>query len=196
MTGESSEPCPDEMLEDAQKQSPVSDPEFLLKIVVLEEDIAPNGSNLALTTTAIRKSDIAGDDDGEGGRRSVSVFREALISQPELEKRAKHLTKHVAWIENPIAARVKTKVLRDLVDDHNRREVCVYAEPTGNDDLLGPCLAHAGIRRSCDPPVKDPKKTGRLTWVMLRSKIAQQFVDFIHVCSNEPTTLESAKISS
>jgi hypothetical protein len=67
--------------------------------------------------------------------------------------------------------------MRKIRDAEGRREVCVNADPTTDEnDKLGPCPSHASILRA-NPPL-DP--TQRLEWQILRVKLAEQFTNIRH----------------
>lgn len=184
------EPCPCEMNGADDNLAPVSDEENLVKIVALRDHILISDSGaIELTSTAIREDDIAGRTDRSGNTRSVSTFRINLATPEELERRAKAINKVREWENDPVSAIVSTKALRDILDQSARREVCVYAEPTGENDRLGPCKFHAGIKRSLSPPI--PKD--RLTWAVLRLTVAQKFKEFKHICSDTDATLTTIK---
>jgi hypothetical protein len=192
MTANEDNPCQCEMDDPVSGISAVQDDENLIKVVALKNHlVTSDDGRIQLSSTAISQDDISGKKDAAGDARSVSTFRAELTPRSELERRAKSINKVTEWSDDPISAIVSTKVLRTIMDQSGRREVCVYAEPTNERDKLGPCLTHAGVKRSLSPPIPD----SRLSWAVLRSTVAQKFVAFKYVCSDSDVTVATIEIS-
>lgn len=176
----SNDPCPCEMDGIGDCVSPVGHDETVVKVVVQRDHLVVDSNGKAsLAHTAISKDDLARKAGRNGKQRSVSTFRRSLTPSEELGRRAKELTKEAAWKDNPILAVAHTGSLRSITTKDTRREICVYAEPTGEDDPLGPCPSHAGIIRSFLPP--DPKTL--LEWLTLRTEVASRFSELLYCCS-------------
>lgn len=192
MTDIDDNPCPCEMDHPSVDINAVQNEENLVKVVVLRNHlVASINGNIQLTTTAISQDDISGKKDASGHIRSVSTFRADKMPPEEMVRRAKGINKVPEWSDDPIAASVAVADLRNIMDDSGRREICVYAEPTDEKDKLGPCPAHAGLKRSLLPPIPG----SRLSWAVLRSTVAQKFTAFKRVCSDSDVTAATLEIS-
>ena len=175
-----SSPCPSELTDPSSDVGHCRDHEHLIKVVELRMLIVDNGVGRALLApSAIKQSDLSKPE------RSVSTLRKELTSSEEVQRRAKAINKQAEWADDPLIAVASIESLRCIVDRQGRREVCVFAEPTSaSEDSLGPCLSHAGLKRSLPAPLP----TDRLDWAMLRGKVAAAFSNLEHVCSNTDVT--------
>ena len=175
------EPCPGELDNPSCEISAVGDVEVLIKVVEVRHLVTEDKKGRPkLTASAIKKADIAG-----AGGRSVSTMRQGLTPNHEVQRRSKSINMEPAWADDPLLAMAITQGIRSLEDKASRREVCVYAEPTiAENDKLGACPTHAGIRRSCTPP--DSKS--RPEWAVLRGAVAAKFCEFRHACTNQIVT--------
>jgi hypothetical protein len=193
MTDKEDNSCPCEMDGLINGVTAVQDDENLIKVIPLKSHLVTSkDGSVQLTSTAISQDDISGKKDALGASRSVSTFRAELTPRLELERRAKSINKVPEWSDDPISAIVSTKALRAVIDKSGRRELCVYAEPTDEKDKLGPCLSHAGLKRSLSPPIPD----SRLSWAVLRSTVAQKFTAFKRVCSDTDVTAATIEVSN
>jgi hypothetical protein len=171
-------PCPYELAYPAGAPGAVADDEELVRIVShfqqLNRDV---DGRPRLTATAITQSDLSGK-----AQRCVSVLRKNHVSPVELQRRAAEITSFEGWKANPVAAIGLGKHLRAIFDEEGRREICVYADPTTDEnDHLGACVGHAGVRRSLPSP--DPND--RIQWAVLRTIVAEAFAVIIHIGTNE-----------
>lgn len=174
------DPCPCELDRIGDCISPVEDDEIVVKVVVLKDHLVVDShGKVSLTYTAISKEDLAKKNGRNGKPRSVSTFRNSLTPPEELKRRASRLNKEPSWENNPILASAHTGSLRSITTKDSYREICVYAEPTGGDDPLGPCTSHAGIVRSFHPP--DSKEL--LEWLVLRTQVASCFSEVLYCYS-------------
>jgi hypothetical protein len=97
----------------------------------------------------------------------VSVLRDEHTAGRETARRAQAMNRELAWATDPVLARGLVMSIRSIRDKEGRREVCVNADPTTDEnDKLGACPSHASILRANPPP--DPAQ--RLEWQMLRIK--------------------------
>jgi hypothetical protein len=175
------EPCPGERDDPCWGVSAVADDELLIKIVEIRSLLTEDEQGRPrLTASAIKRDDLAGRDG-----RSVSTLRQGLTPHNEIQRRSKSINKEPAWVDDPLLATATTLDLRNLMDRASRREVCVHAEPTTiENDKLGACPTHAGIKRSCTPP----ETKSRLEWAVLRGAVAAKFREFRHAYSDESVT--------
>lgn len=174
-----SQGCPCEDVALAPAPGPVGDAEFLVKVAFARaddfEEIEGGGFRFAIG--AFREQDLR----GPMGKRSVSVIRQDHLSDVDCAKRAAQL--EPAWQSDPVVGRIQTLDVRALSDLDAPRLLCVYAEPTGDEDRLGALPAHAGIVRAR----KLPDDNSRLTWFLVRVKIAQLFGALVHLSGRNPS---------
>ena len=175
------DPCPGEHDDPCCGVSAVANDEVLIKIVEIRSLLTEDQQGRPrLTASAIKREDLA----GRGGR-SVSTLRQGLTPYNEVQRRSKSINRESAWVDDPLLAMAATSDLRSLEDKASRREVCVHAEPTTiENDKLGACPTHAGIKRSCTPP----ETKSRLEWAVLRGAVAAQFREFRHAYSDQSVT--------
>jgi hypothetical protein len=141
--------------------------------------IASGQAEFLNDTGVLRLSRINGARD-KSGRRSVSSFRgggrtpfDALIV------RACSWNTEVAWGEDPVIAIAKAGRLRTIVDGDGRREICVYADSTDDNDPFGKSDSHASIRKS--EPAHERHQ--RQDIAILRSKLFEAFAELRHLIS-------------
>jgi hypothetical protein len=85
--------------------------------------------------------------------KSEGVRREEHTAPPETARRAQAVNREPKWSSDPVLARGSVISLRNIRDTEGRREVCVNADPTTDqNDKLGACPTHASILRA-DPPL-------------------------------------------
>lgn len=136
-------PCEDEAPDPAP--GPVDDAELLVKVAFAragdfeEED----GGTYRFAPGAFRKEDLLGKRRGD---KSVSVIRQDHLPQKECMRRAALLEPR--WDADPVIGRVRAEDVRALDDNNAPRLLCVYADPTGDEDRHGALPSHAGIVRA------------------------------------------------
>jgi hypothetical protein len=147
--------------------------ETLLRSIVLLEELATDeNGDLCLTSASFRLDDLAQkpiDKKNPGKLRSVSVLRKELTAVSIVEQRVNALKRYED--ADPFVGLASTSEVRSIVDEEQRREVCVNTDPTHSDDRLGACSTHASIVRS--QAQQDQSK--RLSWHKLRSELASKF---------------------
>ena len=167
--------CPFERIDPSPEVSFCSDEERLLKFVELSSHISHDELGLPhLLAIAIREDDL------KKASRSVSTLRLPKTPAAEIIRRGLVINKEDRWANDPLAATAAVIVLRGIKDASGRREICVFAEPTtAEQDKLGACHTHAGLKRSSNPP----SSRSRLQWAVLRGEVAIRFDEFTHICS-------------
>lgn len=167
-------PCPCERDAPEGAPGPVEDTETVIRFVPSTAWIAWDEAGQAkLRPAAFPQDELQG---GKG--KSVSVLR-GMTPPEEVAQRAATRTRESAWSGNPATAAALVLTLRQLLDQRERREICINADPV--DTELGFCSTHASILRA-DPPLD---KTQRLAWAILRLKLATAFGHAMH-CSGQP----------
>jgi hypothetical protein len=174
------DPCPLERVDPSSAVSACSDSETLVKFVELRSLIGQTADGqLYLTVSAIRQDDL------KGGKRSVSTLRCSSTPQSEIARRGREINREPGWADDPLGAMAVVASLRHIKDGSDRREVCVYAEPTiPAEDRLGACPTHAGLKRSNNGLIAK----SRLQWAVVRGEVAACFTRFVHVCSDLDVT--------
>jgi hypothetical protein len=167
------EPCPREREAPPPAPGPVESSEILVRFVVIREQLIVTDEGLpALTSAAFSQEELR----GRGGK-SVSVLRDEHTAPQETGRRAQAVNRESAWSSDPVLARGVVSFVRNIRDREGRREICVYADPTTDEnDKFGACPSHASILRA-NPP---PDRRQRLEWQMLRLKLAEQFTRIRH----------------
>lgn len=121
---------------------------------------------------AFRREDILGKGRGE---KSVSVIRENHLPMDECVRRAALLESK--WSNDPVVGRVTALAVRALIDQNAPRLLCVYADPTGEEDRHGPLPSHAGIVRA--RPM--PRDNNRMEILKVKVAIAEVFGILAHL---------------
>ena len=178
------EPCPNELVNLSEEIPCCDDLEELLYVVRLESWLGTSAENEPyLLTTAISEDDL------KKLGRSVSTLRLRLTPPKEIGRRAAALNREPKWEGDPLTAIAVVRDLRAIKDKVERREICVFAEPTTDvQDKLGACPSHAGVKRSCPPKETD----SRMTWAVLRKQVALCFDKFVNVKSGYGIPEDSA----
>ena len=170
--------CPGES--SGGEQGPVLDVE-LLALAILNPDHwrpQPGGAVSTLSYSAIGEKDIKGALDSDGRKRGVSFERSERCQADWLLDRMRRLT----GSDDPALALGYASALRAILTPSGCREVCVHAEPTGDEDYLGPSASHGVVRAS---PQKVPPPNGA-SWLQLRHQVAKSFHAAIRLASGNP----------
>jgi hypothetical protein len=172
MTSED-EACPREAEAPPPAPGPVKSTETVVKFVRLKKELILNGRGQpVLTSLAFPKDELRGVQG-----KSVSVLRDEHTAVEEIARRAGEINREPTWSSDPVIARSRVISIRNIRDTEGRREICVNAHPTTDEnDRLGACPTHASILRA-HPPLDSSQ---RLQWDMLRLKLAEQFEDIQH----------------
>jgi hypothetical protein len=170
--------CPREREAPSPAPGPVECDEIVVRFVLLQAQLIRNAEGQpVLTAAAFPKEELRGTRG-----KSVSVLREEHTAPLETARRAQAMNREQKWSSDPVLARGSVISLRSIRDTEGRREVCVNADPTTDEnDKWGPCPSHASILRA-DPPLDI---TQRLEWQMLRVKLAEQFNEIRHQSGRE-----------
>lgn len=184
------EACPKDSQAPAPAPGPVGPEEKLIRVVVGAHELLPDhAGQVKLLPTAIRKEDIRCKDG-----KSVSTLRLLHTTSEEISKRAIACTKEAVWKLDPVVAECVAGEMRAILDDNQRQDVCVYADPTSSEeDELGACPSHASITRSSAPP---DRKYQRMALLRLQSAIAEQFTSIYHWNSRAAPNLIGQNVGS
>lgn len=171
------ETCPREGDAPSPAPGPVECRETVVRFVPLQAQLIRNAEGQpVLTAAAFPKDELRGVHG-----KSVSVLRDAHTAAEETARRARAMNRESMWSSDPVLARGLVISMRNIRDAEGRREVCVNANPTTDEnDKLGACPSHAAILRA-HPPLD---LTQRLEWQMLRVKLADQFTEIRHQSGN------------
>ena len=127
---------------------PVECAEIVVKFVLLETQLIRNAEGQPVLSAAAFPNDELRGIRG----KSVSVLREKHTAPPETARRAQAMNREPKWSSDRVLARGSVISLQNIRDTEGRREVCVNADPTTDqNDKLGACPTHASILRA-DPP--------------------------------------------
>jgi hypothetical protein len=167
------EACPREGEAPSPAPGPVELTETLVRFVILQTQLIRNAEGQpVLTAAAFPRDELRGIRG-----KSVSVLRDEHTAGEETARRAQAMNRELMWSSDPVLARGLVISIRNIRDAERRREVCVNADPTTDEnDKLGACPSHASILRA-NPPLD---LTQRLEWQMLRVKLAEQFTEIRH----------------
>jgi hypothetical protein len=167
------EACPGEREAPLPAPGPVECNETVVRFVPLQTQLIRNAEGFpVLTAAAFPKDELRGVRG-----KSVSVLRDEHTEAQETARRAQAMNREPMWSSDPVLARSLVISMRNIRDGEGRREVCVNADPTTDEnDKLGACASHASILRA-NPPL-DPAQ--RLEWQLLRIKLAEQFTEIRH----------------
>jgi hypothetical protein len=167
------ETCPREGEAPSPAPGPVECNETIVRFVPLQAQLIRNAEGQpVLTAAAFPRDELRGIHG-----KSVSVLRDAHTAAEETARRAQAMNRESMWSSDPVPARGLVTSIRNIRDPKGRREVCVNADPTTDEnDKLGACTSHASILRA-NPPLD---LTQRLEWQMLRVKLAEQFTEIRH----------------
>lgn len=180
MTTEAAEdPCPCEAVVPDNAPGLIDNAEHVLHVVVSDQWISWDGGIPRLSVAALRNEDIDGKDN-----KSVSCVRDKYMPPEALLERSKKLNRCPEWQTDPVVARASVLKLREIRNE-SWREVCVWADPTGEDDKAGACAEHASVTRSR----ARPGKSGQLERNKRRSAIAETFSELSHVISKQAPKL-------
>lgn len=135
---------------------------------------------VVLAVGAISLDDLKGKVGRDGAKRGVSFERKDHCAA--LIERMRALSNGAT--ADPLVAEGSAFSMRSIRDQDNNREICVFAEPTGQEDQLGPSESH-GAMRAVEIRQKPPKGTA---WLDLRSAVANR-LSVVHLLSQEPPTL-------
>lgn len=166
--------CPCEDDAPAPAPCPVYDSEDLVKVAFARPDDFEevDGGVYRFSPGAFRSEDIRGDG---RGKKSVSVIREHHLPANECWRRAALL--EPKWSNDPVVGRVTALEVRALTDNNAPRLLCVYADPTGDEDRHGPLPSHAGIVRA--RPI--PRDHQRMEILKVKVAIAEVFGILTHL---------------
>jgi hypothetical protein len=172
------ETCPREGEAPSPAPGPVECGETVVRCVLLQTQLIHNSEGQpVLTAAAFPKDELRGTRG-----KSVSVLRDKHTAPEETARRAREMNRESMWSSDPVLARGLVISIRNIRDAEGRREVCVNADPTTDEnDKLGACPSHASILRA-NPPLD---LTQRLEWQMLRFKLAEQFTEIRHLSGTE-----------
>lgn len=179
MKNPDSEPCPGEMSGTESRFGAVQNSEFLIRFVTERKDIVnPAAGVWKIAPASFAEQDINGVGKGEN-RRSVSTFRDAVTSQSELVARATKRTADEKWKQDPVIGVTVASNIREIVDQSGRRNFCIFADKTENDDPFGVSDGHASIRKSnpANPRHQRQEKA------ILRSQLSDAFYEVRHLIS-------------
>jgi hypothetical protein len=166
------QPCPRERDVPNGAPSPVDDTEMVVRFVPTFAWIAWDQTGKAkLRPAAFPEDELKGSKG-----KSVSVLR-GITPPNEVSRHAVNRNREPSWADDPVVAEAHVLVLRSLLDNRQRREVCVNADPVATD--LGFCPTHASILRAHPPPDREQ----RLAWAVLRLKLATAFAEVAHASS-------------
>jgi hypothetical protein len=167
------EMCPREWEAPPPAPGPVECNETVVRFVLHQAQLIRNAEGQpVLTATAFPRDELRGING-----KSVSVLRDEHTAAEETARRAQAMSRESMWSSDPVLARGLVISIRNIHDAKGRREVCVNADPTTDEnDKLGACPSHASILRA-NPPLD---LTQRLEWQMLRVKLAEQFTEIRH----------------
>jgi hypothetical protein len=173
-------PCPCETSGAHSSLGPVQDAEIVIRFVSRRDHLGLDSGKLRLTSSHFSSADIKGAREKDGRKKSVSSFRgNGLTSVAELVPRGCVRNRVDEWSEDPVIAIAEVRALRRICDPDGRREICIYADRTEDDDPLGVCEGHASIRRS-EPT--DPDHN-RQDIAILRSRLSDAFAEVRHLIS-------------
>ena len=176
---ESSDECPCEGVSPPGAPGSVEDCETVLRIVPIYDQLAFGEDGVpSLTSASFSQDELA----GKSGK-TVSVLREELTPSSEITRRCTALTKDEGWKSDPVVARASAADLRSIVNENSKREICVNADPTRAEDILGACSTHASLIRAITQDTKIPL---RLAWGVLRATLASRFKDIRHASGISP----------
>jgi hypothetical protein len=169
-----SETCPHEGEAPSPAPGPVECGETVVRFVLLETQLIRNAEGQpVLTSAAFPKDELRGVRG-----KSVSVLRDEHTGPEETARRAREMNREPMWSSDPVLARGFVISMRKVRDAEGRREICVNADPTTDEnDKLGACPSHASILRA-NPPLAP---TQRLEWQTLRVKLAELFTEIRHM---------------
>jgi hypothetical protein len=172
------ETCPREGEAPSPAPGPVECTETVVRYVPLQAQLIRNAEGQpVLTAAAFPKDELRGVHG-----KSVSVLRDEHTAPEETARRAREMNRESMWSFDPVLARGLVISMRSIRDAEGRREVCVNADPTTDEnDKLGACSSHASILRA-HPPLD---LTQRLESQMLRFKLAEQFTEIRHQSGTE-----------
>jgi hypothetical protein len=167
------ETCPREGQAPSPAPGPVECNETIVRFVPHQAQLIRNAEGQpVLTAAAFPRDELRGIHG-----KSVSVLRDEHTAAEETARRAHAMNRESMWSSDPVLARGLVISIRNIRDPKGRREVCVNADPTTDEnDTLGACPSHASILRA-NPPLD---LTQRLEWQMLRVKLADQFTEIRH----------------
>ena len=188
MTAQPVEPCPCEQSGRHSSLGPVGDAEVVVRFVPKRDNLVNEGGRPRLVAASFARDDIKGVGSGPS-KRSVSSFRgQGKTPYTDLLARACFQNREPAWCEDPVVAFANVKDLRVIVDQDGRREICVYADRTLDDDPLGVCESHASIRKSSPAD----QKHNRQDIALLRSCLSDAFAEVRHLISGTSPPLPAA----
>ena len=126
---------------------PVECAEIVVKFALLETQLIRNAEGSPYSQRQHSQTILRGIRG-----KSVSVLREKHTAPPETARRAQAMNREPKWSSDRVLARGSVISVRNIRDTEGRREVCVNADPTTDqNDKLGACPTHASILRA-DPP--------------------------------------------
>jgi hypothetical protein len=128
------ETCPREREAPATAPGPVECSETVVRFVPLQTQLIRNSDGQPLlTSTAFPLDELKGTR-----AKSVSVLRDEHTAGRETARRAQAMNRELAWATDPVLARGLVMSIRSIRDKEGRREVCVNADPTTDEnDKLG-----------------------------------------------------------
>ena len=168
---EPQERCPCEGEDDCPAGAPgnVEDGETVIRFVQGRNDLEWHEGEAFLKPSAFGRDELDLRRD-----KSASLLRDEHTAHEETGRRASARGRNGTWPADPVLARAPVSEIRAMLDDTDRREACVHANPIT--DQLGFCPTHAYVRRSY-PPL-DPEQ--RLAMNAFREKLARRFSDIRH----------------